>query len=34
MFVNPPSEKPETHKLIARQVFEFFKIRDEKEDKK
>ena len=32
--INPPNQKPETQKLKATQVFECFRIRNEKEDKK
>ena len=28
--INPPNEKPETQKLIAKHVFECFKIRNKK----
>ena len=32
--INPPNQRPETQKLKATQVFECFRIRNEKEDKK
>ena len=31
--INPPNQRPETHKLKATQVFECFRKRNEKEDK-